>query len=110
MRDEVMGFNNRDHSFEEVIAAGLVWPVPEATCLRCHGEETPFNATVSPDYVFEYTRESLGEPVHEHRPMRNEHGPLPVGVMFQDQHASEHGQHRDLPSDLRRPSSFPDIP
>ena len=91
-RDDVMGFDNRDHSFDEVIAAGLVWPVPEVLCLRCHGEETPFNELVSPEYAFEYTRDSLGEPVHVHRPLRNEHGPLPAGVLFQDEYAETHGR------------------
>lgn len=82
--DDVMGGDNRDHSFDEVIAAGLVWPVPEATCRGCHGGETPFNAALFPEFTIEYDRETLERATHEHSPLRLDHGPLPAGVLFQE--------------------------
>lgn len=85
--DDVMGRDNLDHSFEEVIAAGLIYPVPEATCGECHGaSETPFNPELFPEYAIEYDRETLGAPTHEHPPLRRQHGPLPEGVMFQPEY------------------------
>lgn len=81
--DDVMGSDNRDHSFDEVRAAGLIWPVPEATCRVCHGGDTPFNAELFPEFTIEYSRETLARSTHEHPPLRRDHGPLPPGVLFQ---------------------------
>lgn len=84
IRDDVMGKDNRDHSFEEVIAAGLVYPASEAVCKQCHtNPATPFNPEIFPEYAFEYTRETVEAGSHEHPPLKLEHGPLPPGVMFQ---------------------------
>lgn len=81
--DDVMGKDNQAHSFEQVAAAGLRYPVPEATCRRCHGTETPFNAEIFPEYAIEYGAGVLEAATHEHRPLRYRHGPLPEGVFFQ---------------------------
>jgi len=84
IRDDVMGNDNLDHSFEEVAAAGLIYPVSEEVCKQCHtNPATPFNPEIFPEYAFEYTREALEAGTHEHRPLTREHGPLPAGVMFQ---------------------------
>lgn len=85
--DDVMGRDNLDHSFQEVIDAGLVYPVPESTCRRCHNPDSPFNPEIFPEYRLEYGPESLGEEfTHEHPPLRRQHGPLPEGVMFQPEY------------------------
>lgn len=82
--DNVMGNDNLDHSFEEVIAAGLIYPVPEEVCKQCHtNPSTPFNPELFPEYAFEYTRDSLEAATHEHPPFKRDHGPLPPGVLFQ---------------------------
>jgi len=83
-RDDVMGLKNRNHSFESVIAEGLIYPVPAETCEKCHNERSPFNASVDPKYAFEYTRERLEAGSHVHPPFKYKHGPLPPGVMFQE--------------------------
>lgn len=84
VRDDVMGADNRDHSFDEVIAAGLIYPVTEEVCRHCHtNPATPFNPELFPEYAFEYTRETVEAGTHEHRPLKLDHGPLPPGVMFQ---------------------------
>jgi hypothetical protein len=84
IRDDVMGNDNLDHSFEEVIAAGLVYPVPEEVCRSCHGDPaTPFNPELFPEYTFEYDRETVEAGTHVHLPLARDHGPLPPGVMFQ---------------------------
>ena len=91
--DDVMGKDNRDHSFEEVINKGLIYPVPEAVCTQCHGAtNTPFLPELFPEYAFEYTRETLETGTHEHPPLRLDHGPLPPGVMFQGQGQRENNQ------------------
>lgn len=82
--DDVMGNDNLDHSFDEVIAAGLIYPVPETVCKQCHtNPATPFNPEIFPEYAFEYSRETVEAGTHEHRPLARAHGPLPEGVMFQ---------------------------
>ncbi len=84
IHDDVMGKDNNDHSFDEVIAKGLIYPVPETVCRQCHGApETPFNPEFFPEYAFEYTRETLDAATHVHEPLKREHGPLPEGVIFQ---------------------------
>lgn len=83
-KPEVMGLKNKDHTFEEVFAAGLIYPVPEEVCLRCHNERSPHNAALDPKYAFEYSREALEDSTHEHTLLRYEHGPLPRGVIFQE--------------------------
>ncbi len=86
--DEVMGDENLDHSFDEVIAAGLIYPVPEEVCTQCHTDpSTPFNPEIFPEYAFEYTRETLEAGSHDHPPLARDHGPLPPGVMFQPDYA-----------------------
>jgi len=83
--DDVMGSDNLDHSFDEVIAKGLIYPVPETVCAQCHGApSTPFLPELFPEYAFEYSRESLEAGSHDHLPLRRNHGPLPAGVMFQE--------------------------
>jgi len=82
--DDVMGNDNLDHSFNEVIAAGLIYPVPETVCKQCHtNPATPFNPEIFPEYAFEYSRQTVEAGTHEHRPLARAHGPLPAGVMFQ---------------------------
>lgn len=98
--DDVMGKNNSDHSFDEVVAKGLVYPVPETTCRRCHGIDTPFNGDIFPEYKIAYSRETMAEEfTHTHRPLRRSHGPLPAGVVFQD--AYQAGQGRRAPDNRR---------
>lgn len=84
IKPEVMGLENKDHTFAEVIAAGLTYPVPEEVCLRCHNERSPHNAALDPEYAFEYSRETLGAATHEHTQLAYDHGPLPPGVLFQE--------------------------
>jgi len=82
--DNVMGNKNKKHSFEEVFAKGLVYPVPEATCRQCHNERSPFNAELDPKYAFDYAeRVPLG--THRHLKLKYDHGPLPEGTLFQEQ-------------------------
>lgn len=83
-RDSIMGLKNRNHSFESVIAEGLIYPVPAETCEKCHNERSPFNVSVDPKYAFEYTRENIEAASHRHPPFKYKHGPLPPGVMFQE--------------------------
>ena len=83
--DDVMGNDNKQHSFDEVIAMGVIYPVPEETCLKCHNERSPFNADLDPKYEFVYSKDTLDEQTHEHRQMKYDHGPLPAGTLFQEQ-------------------------
>jgi len=84
IQDDVMGNDNLDHSFEEVFAAGLIYPVPDEVCRQCHtNPATPFNPELFPEYAFTYDRETVEAGSHEHRPLTREHGELPPGVMFQ---------------------------
>jgi hypothetical protein len=88
--DDVMGNENLDHSFDEVIAAGLIYPVPEQVCTQCHtAPSTPFNPEIFPEYAFEYTYESLEAGSHDHPPLTRSHGPLPAGVMFQPDYGGD---------------------
>jgi hypothetical protein len=84
IQDGVMGNDNLDHSFEEVFAAGLIYPVPDEVCRQCHtNPATPFNPELFPEYAFTYDRETVEAGSHEHRPLTRAHGELPPGVMFQ---------------------------
>lgn len=81
--DEAMGPQNREHTFEEMFALGLVYPVPEATCRECHNERSPHNESVDPKYAFDYDeRVHLG--THDHEQLQYDHGPLPEGIVFQE--------------------------
>jgi len=82
--DNVMGNKNKKHSFEEVIAKGVVYPVPEDTCLQCHNDRSPFSADLDPKYEWAYSKETLDEPTHAHRALKFDHGPLPAGTFFQE--------------------------
>ena len=82
--DDVMGNKNKEHSFEEVIAKGVVFPVPEDTCRQCHNDRSPFNAALDPKYELVYSKESLDEQTHRHVKMKFDHGPLPAGTLFQE--------------------------
>ncbi|MFQ5743564.1 MAG: cytochrome c family protein [Acidobacteriota bacterium] len=84
-KDGVMGLKNRNHSFEQVIAKGLVYPPDAEVCQRCHNERSPFNPSVDAKYVFEYTRDKVEKGTHQHLQLKYKHGPLPAGVMFQKQ-------------------------
>lgn len=81
--DNVMGNNNKSHSFAEVFSKGLIYPVSEESCRRCHNEESPFNEDLDPDYELEYSEQVLTEHTHAHLKFEYNHGPLPDGVIFQ---------------------------
>lgn len=82
--DELMSLKNKNHSFESVIAAGLVYPVPESVCLRCHNDDSPHNPSVDPKYAFDYA-DRVNKGTHKHFKLKYKHGPLPEGVLFQKQ-------------------------
>ncbi len=82
--DELMSLKNKNHSFESVIAAGLVYPVPESVCQRCHNADSPHNPSVDPKYAFDYT-DRVNKGTHKHIKLKYKHGPLPAGVLFQQQ-------------------------
>ncbi len=82
--DNVMGNKNKNHSFDEVFAKGVLFPVPEETCLKCHNERSPFTADLDPKYEWVYSRETLDEQTHRHLQMKYDHGPLPAGTLFQE--------------------------
>lgn len=82
--DNVMGNKNKKHSFDEVIAKGLVFPVPEDTCRKCHNERSPFNADLDPKYEWVYSKETLDEQTHRHLKLKYDHGPLPAGTLLQE--------------------------
>ncbi len=82
--DNVMGNKNKKHSFEEVFAKGLVYPVPEETCRKCHNERSPFNAELDEKYAFDYA-ERVSQGTHRHLKLKYDHGPLPEGTLFQEQ-------------------------
>lgn len=82
--DNVMGNKNKKHSFEEVIAKGLVYPVPEDTCRKCHNERSPFNADLDAKYELVYSKETLDEQTHRHLKLKYDHGPLPAGTLLQE--------------------------
>lgn len=75
---------DKDHAFTDVAAAGMIYPVSETECRRCHGEETPFNPAVSEEYALPFDDDTFGESgTHVHRALTRRHGPLPEGVRFQ---------------------------
>jgi len=84
--DNVMGNKNKKHTFEEVIAKGVVFPVPEDTCRKCHNDRSPFNADLDPKYELVYSKETLDEQTHRHLKLKFDHGPMPAGTLFQDSH------------------------
>ncbi len=81
--ESAMGPKNKNHSFESVIAKGLVYPVPEEVCANCHNERSPFNAALDAKYALEYSPEVLETATHDHVLLKNDHGDLPPGVLFQ---------------------------
>jgi len=83
VRSDMMGLKNLKHSFDQVGAEGLIYPVPEPVCARCHSLASPFNFETDPKYGLEYSRDTLARSTHEHRPLKHDHGPLPPGVLFQ---------------------------
>ena len=82
--DSLMSLKNKSHSFESVIAAGLVYPVPETTCRTCHNDEGPHKVSVDAKYTFDYA-ERVPKGTHKHPKLKYKHGPLPAGVLFQKQ-------------------------
>lgn len=82
--DSLMSLKNKNHSFESVIAAGLVYPVPAAVCQRCHNDDGPHKVSVEPKYAFDYMTQ-ISKGAHQHIELKYEHGPLPDGVLFQKQ-------------------------
>ena len=79
---KVMGNGDPDHPFEAVISQGLVYPVPEEVCRRCHNDNAPFNPSLDPKYGLDYSDEALETATHGHKALRHRHGPPPPGVRF----------------------------
>jgi hypothetical protein len=61
---------NPDFLETEVVAAGLVQPVPAAQCTTCHVRECP---TMPSDYVFDFERARKSGGVHAVIPLRRRH-------------------------------------
>lgn len=81
--DSLMSLKNKKHSLESVVAAGLIYPVPESNCLTCHNDDHPHNAALDPKYAFDYV-ERISKGTHKHTKLKYDHGPLPAGVLFQE--------------------------
>ncbi len=63
---------DKKHKLADVKAAGLTIPSEnEEGCMQCHGDESPFNATVDAKYGFDF-KERL-EKTHTHYPLKYEH-------------------------------------
>lgn len=70
LETDLMSLKNKDHSFESVREAGLIYPVTEETCTsQCHNENSPFFSKTEP-FDFE-KRKSQG--IHELIPLRYNH-------------------------------------
>lgn len=71
---EIMTLENKNHAIKDMTAAGLEYPPTEATCVECHNDKSPFNASVDPKYAFDFEARMKDEAgVHEHTPLKYEH-------------------------------------
>jgi hypothetical protein len=63
---------NKEFKLADIKSVGFIMPSEdEQGCLTCHGERSPFNASVDPKYKFGF-KERM-QKVHEHYPLKYQH-------------------------------------
>jgi len=70
IKQDLMSLQNKDHSFESVRNAGLIYPPTGETCISlCHNENSPF---INKDQKFDF-EEKKDQGIHESLPLKYKH-------------------------------------
>ncbi|MHC5010934.1 MAG: cytochrome c family protein [Planctomycetota bacterium] len=62
---------NKEYQRPEIIALGAISPPTAETCAPCHANECP---TMPDDYAFDFEAARTDEAVHQHKPLKYDHG------------------------------------
>lgn len=82
---EIMTTEYKAHPIKEMTDRGLIYPPTAVQCATCHNDQSPFKASVDPQYAFDFEERMRDETgTHGHKPLKADHPDLAeLGTMFQ---------------------------